>query len=315
MEKTLVGVDLGGTNIRAALALSPTTPGEHVSQATPAEDGPDAVLDAIADAVTKAAAGKSLDGVAIGIPGPLDPESGIVFAAPHLKGWTNIDAAAKLQQRVGAPVAIHNDASLACYAEWVAGAGQGAQQMVFITASTGVGGGLIVNGQLISGFAGTAGEVGHIALNADAPACGQNHQGCLEGTASGTALANRAREAIARGEETTLRALKPGDINAVTIENAANAGDILSLKLWHHAGRTLGRAIGGLINLLSPEIVVIGGGMINAGELLFAPLRLGVTEMAFEVPAQRCRIVEAGLGTDAGLVGAVAWAARSFGAS
>ncbi len=311
---TLVGVDLGGTNIRAGVADAKGGVGAHAKRATPADEGPEAVIEAIAETVRDACGGAPPDGVAVGIPGPLDPDTGIVFAAPHLRGWTGVNARDMLAHRVGAPVAVHNDASLAGYAEWISGAGMGTRHMVFVTASTGIGGALVVNGELVSGFAGTAGEIGHIPLGFDAPECGQGHRGCLEGTASGTAIANRARTAIADGVATSLRDVDPTTLNAVSVEDAAKAGDVLSIQLWHDAGRALGRSIGGLINMLSPEVVVIGGGLINAGNLLFEPLHAGVHEIAFDVPASRCRIVEAGLGTDAGLVGAVAWAVRSFGA-
>ncbi len=312
MTGPLVGVDLGGTSIRTGVSSGGAGFSPHVSRPTPAADGPDAVLDAIAETIKEVCAGTAPGGVAVGIPGPLDPASGIVFAAPHLEGWTDIPAADMLSKRTGCPVVIHNDASLAGYAEWVAGAGKGSRHMVFVTASTGIGGALVINGELVSGAAGTAGELGHIPLAPDGPTCGQGHRGCLEGSASGTAIAKRAGEAVLRRESTSLVSLDPSAIDAVAVLAAARAGDALALRLWSDAGRALGRAIGGLINILSPEVVVIGGGLINAKELLFDPLEAGIHEIAFDVPARRCRIAPAGLGTDAGLAGAVAWAERSF---
>jgi len=145
--------------------------------------------------------------------------------------------------------------------------------------------------------------------------CGQGHVGCLEGAASGTAIADRARHALATGENSSLSALAPVDIDTRAVREAAASGDELAVRLFAEAGRALGRAIGGLINLLSPEVVAIGGGVAQAGELLLSPLRSGVGEIAFDAAAGRCRIVPAGLGTGAGLVGAVAWAVRCFGKS
>jgi glucokinase len=310
---TLVGVDLGGTNIRAAVATGAHTHTTPATAPTPAQQGPDAVVAAIADCVRAAAGGAPVDGLAVGIPGPLDPRRGVVYAAPHLAGWDNFDAGAALSARCGCPVAIHNDANLAGYAEWVAGAGRNTTDFVFITASTGVGGALILNGDLYAGRSGTAGEVGHMPLGPEYPPCGEGHVGCLEGTASGTAIANAARRAVQAGEATTLATIAPQDIDGRSVQDAANAGDEVALRIFTLAARTLGRAVGGMINLLSPEVVVIGGGLINAGELLFGPLRAAVGEMAFTVPAQQCRIVKAELGTDAGLVGAVAWAVKTFG--
>lgn len=308
----LVGVDLGGTSIRAAVATGTFTHARPVRAATPGARGPDAVIEAIARCVARASGGDKVDGLAVGIPGPLDPKRGVVYAAPHLRGWENFDAVSALRARIGCEVVIHNDANLAGYAEWVAGAGRGTQDFVFITASTGVGGALILNGELYAGRSGTAGEIGHLPLSPEYPACGEGHQGCLEGTASGSAIASAARRAVAAGEATSLSSLPPEEIDGKAVQDAANLGDEVALRLFTVAGRNLGRAVGGLINLFSPEVIAIGGGLIHAGELLFTPLRAAVGEMAFVVPAAHCRIVEAELRTDAGLVGAIAWAVKSF---
>jgi glucokinase len=312
VNRLLVGVDLGGTNIRAAVATGETTHGDPVRRPTLAQRGPRAVLDDVAECVREAAHGASVDGVAIGIPGPLDPISGVIHSAPNLPGWHEVPAADELSRRLGCRVVVHNDASLAGYAEWKVGAGAGTKHFVFITASTGIGGALILDGDLYDG-AGRAGEVGHTPMGFDGPACGQGHPGCLEGTASGTGIANAARQELSRGEQSSLTRIAPEAIDARAVEEAARAGDELAIRLYGVAGRALGRAIGGLVNLLAPEVIVVGGGLINAGELLFTPLRTAVPEIAFEVPLQRCRIVTAALGTDAGLVGAVAWAVRVFG--
>jgi glucokinase len=310
----LVGVDLGGTLIRAAVATGTATHATPVRHPTPAAAPPEAVLDAVAAAVREAAAGTTPRGVSIGIPGPLDPVGGVVYAAPNLHGWRDLPAQALLEQRVGCPVAIQNDANLAGFAEWIAGAAQGSRTMIFMTVSTGVGGGLVLDGELFSGSAGTAGEIGHMIYDPDGPPCGQGHTGCLEGTASGTAIARRAHELLAAGEASSLTQLAADHLDAHAVADAAAGGDALATRLYAEAGRALGLAIGGLLNLLSPEVVVVGGGLINAGDLLFDPLRAALPEIAFAAPLARCRIVPAALGTDAGLVGAVAWAVRRFGA-
>ena len=312
MSKTLIGVDLGGTSLRAAVATGPVTHDAPVVHPTPARAGPAAVLDAVAACANEAAGEREIDGLAIGIPGPLDPSTGVVHAAPHLAGWREVAAAQELSKRLGCPVAVRNDATLAGLAEWMAGAGQGTRHFVFITTSTGIGGALVLDGQIHDGV-GSAGEVGHSPVGPDMPECGQGHPGCLEGTGSGTAIANAARRELASGARSSLSGVDPATLDARAVEAAAKAGDELSIRIFAQAGRVLGRAIGGLINLLAPEIVVVGGGLINAGDLLFSPLRAAIPEIAFDWPAARCRVVEAALGTDAGLVGAVAWAVRSFG--
>jgi glucokinase len=309
----LVGVDLGGTLIRAAVATGPATHLPPARHPTPAGTSPEGVLDAVAAAVGEATGGATPDGLAIGIPGPLDPVAGRVYAAPNLHGWNDVPAQKLLEERVGCPVAVQNDGNLAGFAEWVAGAGRGARHMIFMTVSTGVGGGLVLDGQLYSGAAGTAGELGHVVVDPDGPPCNQGHRGCLEGSASGTAIARRARELLAAGEASSLHALPADQVDAHAVADAAAAGDALSVRLYRDAGRTLGLDIGGLVNVLSPEVVVIGGGLINAGELLLGPLREAVGGIAFASAMSRCRIVPAALGTDAGLVGAVAWAVRCFG--
>jgi len=309
--KRLVGIDLGGTNIRAALATGETQHATPAHRATPAAEGPDAVLSAIAECVHEAAGG-AIDGAAIGVPGPLDSQAGVVHTAPQLPGWRELPAGPMLAKLLGCPVAVRNDASLAGFAEWKAGAGQGTRHFLFVTASTGIGGALIVDGHLYDGGSGSGGEVGHSPMGLEGPACNQGHPGCLEGFASGTGIARQAREAIERGESTSLAMLAPDAVDARAVELAAGAGDRVAAGIFSAAGRAIGRALGGLINLLSPDVIAVGGGLINAGDLLFAPLRAGVAEIAFEYPASKCRIVPAGLGTDAGLVGAVAWAVETF---
>ncbi len=312
MTAALIGVDLGGTSIRAAVATGDVTHGDPVLRDTPSKDGPGAVLDAVAECARQAAGGGGISGLAIGIPGPVDPRAGIVHDTPNMVGWKEVPAAAMLSDRVGCPVVICHDAAAAGYAELMAGAGRGARHLLFITVSTGIGGALFIDGDLYNGTTGSAGEVGHTPISDDGPRCGQGHPGCLEGTASGTALAARARAELAAGVASTLRNVDPASLDARAIAAAANAGDALSLRLFNDAGHALGRAIGGFINVLAPDVIVIGGGLIHAGDLLLGPARNAATQIAFEIPASRCKIVTAALGTDAGLIGAVAWAVRSF---
>ena len=313
MTAALIGVDLGGTSIRAAVATGDVTHGEPVLRDTPSKDGPGAVLDAVAECARQAAGGGAISGLAIGIPGPVDPRAGVVHDTPNMVGWKEVPAAAMLSARVGCPVVICHDAAAAGYAELMAGAGRGARHLLFITVSTGIGGALFIEGDLYNGTTGSAGEVGHTPISDDGPRCGQGHPGCLEGTSSGTAIAARARAELAAGTASTLRDADPATLDARAIATAANGGDALSLRLFNDAGHALGRAIGGFINVLAPDVIVIGGGLIHAGDLLLGPARHAATQIAFEIPARRCKIVTAALGTDAGLIGAVAWAVRSFG--
>jgi glucokinase len=315
MTDGLIGVDLGGTSIRAAMATGDVTHGVSVHRDTPSRDGPAAVLDAVAECARQAAGGETIHGLAIGIPGPVDPRAGVVHNTPNMSGWNEVPAAAMLTERLGCPVVICHDAAAAGYAELKAGAGRGARHLLFITVSTGIGGALFINGDLYDGATGSAGEVGHTPISDDGPRCGQGHPGCLEGTSSGTAIAARARAELAAGAASSLRGIDAAAIDARAIVTAANAGDALSLRLFNDAGHALGRALGGFINVLAPDSIVIGGGLMNAGDLLLGPALHAMTQIAFEIPASRCKIVTAALGTDAGLIGAVAWAVRSFSGS
>jgi len=307
----IVGIDLGGTSIRAALATGPTSYAERVvRQPTPALDGPAAVIEACAKAAIDAAGGTP-DGIAIGIPGPVDPENGVVFAAPHLPGFEDFPARDMLAEAAGCPVAIHNDSNLAGYAEWAAGMGRGARTFVFVIVGTGIGGAVIIDGSLLVGTAGTAAEVGHVPHSPDGPRCGQGHPGCLEGVASGTGIARRAAAALAAGEESQLRGVRP--LNASVIADAARAGDALAVRVYAEAGRALGRSFGALVNILGPDAIAVGGGVGSHSDLVDAPMRAAMAEIAFETPLSRCRLGQAELGSDAGLVGAVAWAVRNFG--
>jgi glucokinase len=314
VTRRLVGIDLGGTSIRAALAIAPGKHGEPVRCPTPASQGAEAVLDACATAARMACGGADPDGVAIGVPGPLDPVAGVVYDAPHVPGLAGLEVGRLLSERLGGcPVAIENDAKLAAYAEYICGAGAGADPFLFVTVSTGIGGGIVIGGEIQHGAAGTAGEVGHTPASLDGPPCSQGHIGCLEGIAAGTGIARRAAAAIQAGEPTSLRDVPEAQLDAVAVEKAARAGDALARKLYDDAGRALGRSLGGLVNLLSPQVIVIGGGLINTGDLLFDPLHRALPEMAFAVPLSRTRLATAALGTDAGIVGATAWALRRLG--
>lgn len=294
------------------MATGPESHDEPVRRPTPAGDGPLAVLHAVAGAVLEATGGRVPAGLAMGVPGPLDPNAGVVYAAPNLPGWEGLEAGRLLGGILGCPVVLQNDANLAGFAEWTLGTGRGTRDFVFVTVSTGVGGGMVLDGELYTGAAGTAGELGHISVDPSGPPCHQGHPGCLEGVASGTAIAVRARAALAAGEPSRLAAASDG-LDARDVQAAAEAGDPLACRLFDEAGHALGRALGGLVNVLSPEVVAIGGGLSLAGDLLLAPLRATLPEIAFAVPLRRCRVVLAALGTNSGLVGATAWAVRRFG--
>lgn len=303
MEPWVFAVDLGATNVRVGLVDQGGTVVLSARRPTP-QEGPGAVVEAIADLTREVAAkaGRRADRVGVGVPGPLDVAEGIVDEPPNLRGWRRVPLRAMLEARLGLPVVLENDANAAALGEWWKGAGQGSRHLLYITWSTGIGGGLVWEGRLYRGASGTAGEIGHIVVDPDGPLCPCGRRGHLEGIAAGPAIVRAAREAMARGEPSALRHLAA--FTAEEVAAAARAGDPLSRRVFEHAARMVGLVVGGMLNLLNPEVVVIGGGVARAGEVAFEPLREAARSVAFDGPFRSARIVPAALGDDAGLVGA-----------
>ena len=318
MREAVIGVDLGGTKIYTALAL-PT--GELLAESlvpTWAGGGLEQVLANIAatvkEVISKGGAGYHVGALGIGAPGPLDAATGLVYFAPNLN-WHNVQLKDLLEAALGLPVLVDNDANLAALGEQVYGAGRGTRDMVYITVSTGVGGGLILDGQIYHGTGGAAGEVGHITVDPHGPVCSCGNQGCLEAVASGTAMARVARELVAGGGGLGILDAAggdPGEITAITVAAAADAGDPEAKAILAEAGRFLGIGVASVINLLNPELVVLGGGAMKAGPPLWEAMEAEVQRRALAASLNRVRIVPAKLGSRVGLLGAIALAAGSL---
>ena len=307
----IVGGDLGGTRFRAVLADHQGNVVERVSTLTRAAEGRDAVIGRILEHVRRlgdiAGAG-NVAGIGIGAPGPLNPWTGVVLSPPNLPGWIDVPLQKILEDAFGAPAWIDNDANLAALAENRFGAARGASSLVYITVSTGIGGGVIDRGRLIRGATGQAGEIGHSTIVPDGPRCGCGNLGCLEALAAGPAIARAAAELLRAGAPSSLRAASP-DPDAVTTElvvQAAERGDALALDVLTRAATYLGIGVATVVALFNPEIVVLGGGVTNAGELLFAPVRREVDRRTMPSMRQGLRIVRAELADDVVLLGAVA---------
>jgi len=315
MSEVLLGIDLGGTQVKAAAVTLDGTVAGHDVRPTPADDGPEAVADvmaASARAALEAANGATARAAGIGAPGPMNWQTGVVFSPPNLVGWHNVPLAEMMRARLGIPCFVDNDANLACYGEFSTGAGRGTQDMCMLTLGTGVGGGIVVFGRLLRGIDGTAAEIGHLTVQRDGRKCGCGAHGCLEAYASVTGLVRTAIEGLEAGKPSSLRGACGGNLNALTgkmISDEAGRGDTFARWVIEETGDWIGVGIASLINLLNPEKVVLGGGMIHAGELLLNAIRKRAKKDAFEVPANRAQIVIAELGEAAGVVGA-AMAAR-----
>ncbi|MCL6612500.1 MAG: ROK family protein [Peptococcaceae bacterium] len=313
MERYVVGVDLGGTKIYTALA---DLRGRILAEArvpTGAAGGPEAVMERIAETVRRVlgeVGGAAPAAVGIGSPGMPDPATGAVYSSPNL-GWDGVPLKKRMEEILGAPVLVDNDANLAALGEYSFGAGQGARHMAYVTVSTGIGGGLILDGRIYRGAGGGAGEIGHMVLDPDGPLCGCGRRGCLEALASGTAMAARARELVAAGRGKAILGEagdRAGDITAVSVARAAAAGDAEAREIIFRAGECLGMGLANLINLVNPDRLVIGGGALGAGEPLWAGMERELSARALRPALDRVRVVMASLNGRSGLIGAVALA-------
>ena len=305
-EPIAIAVDLGGTQFRVAAVTSQPRILHRIAASTRAGAAPAVVIADIAEAVRELrgrVADSEVIGLGVAAPGPLDHEAGVVFQAPNLPTWRNVPLAAELRDRTGLPVLLGNDANLAALAEARCGAGAGADHLVYLTVSTGIGSGFVVHGRLLLGKHGAAAEAGHMALSLDGPLCGCGNRGCLEAYASGTGLVNRAREAIAAGRESALASIG-ATLDARKISDAAERGDGLARELIEQAGIALGLGVRNLLHLLNPEVVVIGGGVSRIGPALWDPMLRVVDSDALTVYRQDLRILPAALGDDSGLLGA-----------
>ena len=311
MTKVIIGVDLGGTNVKTAIVSEDRKVLSKDARPTHADEGPVAVFEAMeasARDAMQAADVTQADVLAAGFgaPGPMNWQTGVVFSPPNLPGWKDVPLADEMSKRLGVPCYVDNDANVACFGEYWLGAGQGTESMIVLTLGTGVGGGIVVLGQLLRGIDGTAAELGHLKVQRDGRTCGCGNQGCLEAYASVTGMVKTATENLAQHADSKLHALCGGDASAITgkmISGAAADGDAFAQWVFKETATWLGIGIGSLINMQNPEKVVLCGGMIAAGDLLFTPVRETALANCFEVPGKRCQIVPAGLGEDAGVIG------------
>lgn len=314
----ILGVDLGGTNIVVgAMPADGSAMFAAHAEPTHAEDGADRVIarivrlveDAIVTTMRETGIARTdFAGIGIGAPGPLDRESGVVLITPNL-GWTNVPLRDRVTEAIGLPGALDNDANCATLGEWWIGAARGARHALGLTIGTGIGGGIVLDGALYHGASGIAGELGHTSIDSNGRRCKCGNYGCLEAYASGPAIATRAREALDGQEASVLREMVRDDleqITAQTVYEAAERGDVIARDVVRDTARFLGTGIANLVNIFNPEVVVIAGGVTQAGDALFEPLRAEVRRRAFRPAVSVCRIVPGELPGTAGVVGAIA---------
>ncbi|MGZ8630187.1 MAG: ROK family glucokinase [Actinomycetota bacterium] len=303
-----VGIDVGGTRIAALLVDRAGRVVAREVRPTPAHD-PDATLDAMVDEV-RALLSDEVVAVGISAAGLIDHD-GVMRFAPNL-AWRDVPLAAHVEQAVHLPVVADNDNNAAAWGEFRFGAGRGAGHLLLVGVGTGIGGGIVLDGRLYHGATGFAAEIGHIVMQPDGPECGCGNRGCWEQMASGTSITRAGAAAVTRHPHSLLVGMSGGDPASVTgpmVTEAARAGDTASRGILVEAGHWLGLGIAGLVNVLDPDVVVVGGGASEAGDLLLAPIRDSF-ERHVEGPDRRphVSIVQAQLANDAGAIGAAALA-------
>jgi glucokinase len=321
----IIGVDLGGTNI--VCGAMPEDGSRQIAtrtEPTRSTQGAEAVVDRIArmihtvvaETIAETGARRSdFLGVGLGSPGPLDREKGVVLMTPNL-GWQNFPLRAEVVERVGMPATLDNDANCATLGEWWLGAARGANNVIGITIGTGIGGGIIIDGRLFHGASDVAGELGHTTIDSTGRRCKCGNYGCLEAYASGPAIADRAREALAGAEASILTEMVGGQLDLITaavVYEAAQRNDDLAREVVRETARFLGAGIANMLNMLNPNIVVVMGGVTQAGDALMDPLRAEVRRRAFRPAVDACEIVLGTLPGTAGVVGAVATFKASLG--
>jgi len=310
----VLAIDLGGTKIIAAIVSNKVVAKEY--QPTLADEGPQSVIKRILSMIDcllslRNLGTSQLDSISIAAAGAIDFEKGLVTSSPNLPGWHDIPLRDIVGEKYGVNTFLINDASAAALGEHRFGAGKGVDNLVMLTVGTGIGGGIIINGRLYSGPSGSAGEIGHMTIDVNGPRCNCGNIGCLEMLASGTAVAKEAIRRISQGEKSSLTEIVGGKTENITcekVEVAARNGDSLALEVITKAATYLGIGLVNLVNIFNPEMIIIGGGLANMGDLLLEPARRVVRERAFQLPARLVHIVPAQLGDDAAVLGAAVFA-------
>ena len=316
--KRYIGCDLGGTNLRAAIVDIETGAVLHQSNIpTLAREGHDAVMKRMAELCVQIiqSAGLKKDeigGIGIGVPGMLDLEKGETLFLPNLSGtWPHVPLRDTISNLTDLPTAILNDVRSITYGEWKFGAGRGANSVAVFAIGTGIGGGLMINGQLYLGIGGTAGELGHMVIDYNGPRCGCGNYGCLEAFASGPAIAAMGMKALTQGLTTKIGELCEYDLNRINpelIAKAAESGDEIACEIYAKAGFYLGVAASTICAAVAPQRIIVAGGVSHAGNLLLDPMKRTMRERVHTMPVEKVEVVLAQLGNNAGVIGAALWA-------
>jgi glucokinase len=311
--KPILAIDLGGTQIRAAHISPDLAVSARRAVPTGGEDGPEAVITricALAAEVRDAARAAGLPepvGIGISAPGPLNPWRGLVVSPPNLPGWHDVPLADSVEGRLGQPTFLERDTNVAVMAEWRYGAARGADDVIYITISTGIGGGIVLGSLPIYGLDGTAGEVGHVTVDLDGPLCGDGMPGHVEAIASGAAIARDGRDLLARGEAPLLARLaaEGRKVDAALVAQAADGGDAACAAIYERAFVAIGALCAGLVMVLNPQVIVIGGSVATHRPGLLDAVRREIDARAYPGPARRARVTPPHFLEDVSLIGSV----------
>ena len=316
-HETVLALDLGGTRIRAAVVAADGRILSRAERRTPGAEGPDAVIAACIEELRTAADAvepevrRSIAGLGLASPGPLDPRSGVLVEPPNFgPGFIDVPFRDPIAAALGLPAALERDTNVAALAEMSFGAARGKRDFLYLTISTGIGGSIVIDRRIYGGPDGVAGELGHIPVGIEGPVCGCGGVAHAEAIASGAGMARIAADAVARGEAPGIarraREIAPRPLEALDIAELADHGDDVAENIIETGRRAIGQLLVGLVNTFNPEAIVIGGAIAQAqGDRLLGPVRERVMAMAFRIPRTRVRIIPAELGDDVGLLGAV----------
>lgn len=308
-KQLFVGVDLGGTKIYTAIANKAGEILKEIIVKTEAEKGHEQIVQKIKDSIAHVLDGvdkADVNAIGIGSPGPLDIKNGLIAEPPNLP-FKNYNIIKDLKDEFDLPVYLDNDANAATLAEFMFGAGFGTENMVYVTASTGVGGGAILNGRIYRGSTANALEVGHTTINVTGKRCGCGNRGCVEALCSGTAIRNAALEAVRSNITTTLKNFGE-EVTSKEVFEEASKGDRVANEILDEALSYLGAAVSNYANTFDPDMIVVGGGITNGGEIVFDKIREEMEKRCLGPIVRHCKVSKAKLEGQAGVLGAVALA-------
>jgi glucokinase len=319
-DDLILGIDLGGTKVLAAV-VNPQ--GQVISShesVTPAAKGREAVIQCVVDSAHRAlqqahVAMSEISAVGIGAAGISNPEAGILFTSPNLPGLREVLLGDIIQGKLGRKTFIINDANAAALGELYYGAARNARNFIYITISTGIGGGIVIDGKIYTGAIGIAGEIGHMTIDDNGPICNCGNRGCWETLASGTALGREAKLKISKGVKTSILEHARGSIENVTpqvIHSAAEKGDRVAKELIAQTGYYVGVGLANLLNIFNPELILMGGGLSNIGDMLLEPAFKTAEKRAYKEAFQAVRFASAELGGKSGAIGAATFALQEM---